>query len=445
MWSLMNTPLDSLGNEVDSLMFFRQDSFAVTTTYEGKLAKLLLSKSGPSYTILFQSYTDSLYLHFIGTDGYEYFKVGVLGEFLASIDSIITFDNFTFVDFFTSLQNWYSVYRFAENVNQEYTIFSIDTTVTNDSLDLPLRFEYLGERLEDDTITTGIGTFGCKKFLIQQGVSIVFILPPPLPPIVQPLVFIEDTVWIAESNWIVQDILPTTHVDLLFIGIDPFFIPGLVREIIDPATIPVELISFSAVSEAGNVKLTWSTATETNNSGFLIERTTPQSPPWQGGEGEARGGWRKIGFVTGSGTATETQEYSYLDRTIKASTYFYRLKQIDFNGQFEYSEVIEVEVDAPLTFELSQNYPNPFNPSTIIKYQIPEPGFATLKVYDLLGSEIAILVNEEKPAGIYEVEFNATSATGGLPSGIYFYRLQVYPANGGAGRYAETKKMVLMK
>ena len=99
----------------------------------------------------------------------------------------------------------------------------------------------------------------------------------------------------------------------------------------------------------------------------------------------------------------------------------------------------------PLQFEVYQNFPNPFNPTTTIKYQIPELSFVTLKVYDVLGSEIATLVDEDKPIGNYEVEFDAQSATGGLSSGIYFYRLQVYPVNGGAGSFVETKKMVLLR
>ncbi|MEJ2194693.1 MAG: hypothetical protein P8X73_07525 [Ignavibacteriaceae bacterium] len=190
-WNFMVTPLDSLNNEIDPDKFFRRDSFSVTTDYEGNLANLILSKEGPAQTIYSQPYTDSSYLHFLGTNGYEYFEVGGLGEFLEFVDSLISFDNFTFVDFFTSLQAWYSVYRFAENVNNEYTIFSVDTTVSNDSLDLNLRFEYLGERLEDETITTGIGVFACKKFLIQQGVSLLF------GPFPVPLVFVVVTVWIT--------------------------------------------------------------------------------------------------------------------------------------------------------------------------------------------------------------------------------------------------------
>ncbi len=227
LWNYMVTPLDSLNNEVITDIFFRQDSFAVTTNYEGKLANLMLSKEGLVQTIPFQPYTDSMYLHFMGMDGYEYFAVGGLGEFLKFVDSLITFDNFTFVDFFTSLETWYSVYKFGENVNSEYTIFSIDTTVSNDTLALSLRIEYLGERLEDETITTQKGPFACKKFLIQQGISILF------GPFPIPVASEEDTVWIAESNWIVQDVVPSAEVDLTFIGIEPIFLPGFKTEIVD--------------------------------------------------------------------------------------------------------------------------------------------------------------------------------------------------------------------
>jgi len=138
---------------------------------------------------------------------------------------------------------------------------------------------------------------------------------------------------------------------------------------------------------------------------------------------------------------------------LEAGKFQYRLKQIDFDGTFEYSNVIEVEIVPPLKFSLEQNYPNPFNPVTTIKYTIPTPpsssplakgrnevGFVTLKVYNVLGKEIATLVNEEKPAGSYEVKFNSveTLHATSLPSGVYFYQLR-------AGDYNETKKMILLK
>jgi photosystem II stability/assembly factor-like uncharacterized protein len=188
--------------------------------------------------------------------------------------------------------------------------------------------------------------------------------------------------------------------------------------------IPVELISFTATTIANELILDWSTATETNNSGFEILRFT------QNDDDE----WYKIGFVPGHGTTTETQHYSFRDNDVNPGKYQYKLKQINYDGTFEYSQIVEVEIPFVNEFSLSQNYPNPFNPSTVISYQLPIIGFVTLKVYDILGREVATLVNEEKPAGEYEVEFYGSELT----SGIYFYQLK-------AGQYSETRKMVLMK
>ena len=188
--------------------------------------------------------------------------------------------------------------------------------------------------------------------------------------------------------------------------------------------IPVELISFTAEFLESKLELNWTTATETNNSGFEILRFA------QNDNAE----WVTIGFVPGHGTTTETQHYSFTDNDVKPGKYQYKLKQIDYNGTFEYSQIVEVEIPFVTEFSLSQNYPNPFNPSTTIKFQIPELSFVTFKVYDVLGNEMRTLVNEEKSIGSYEVNFDAS----GLPSGIYFYRLK-------AGPFVETKKMLLLK
>jgi hypothetical protein len=190
--------------------------------------------------------------------------------------------------------------------------------------------------------------------------------------------------------------------------------------------IPVELTSFLVTAKQNSVLLEWTTATEINNQGFEIERQSI------GGEFE------KIGYVAGSGTTTEPNEYSFTDNNVSSRTYTYRLKQIDFDGSFEYSEEIEVEVSVLFGFSLQQNYPNPFNPVTTIKYQIPELSFVTIKIYDVLGNEIATLVNKEKPAGSYEVEFYPASGNLNLVSGIYFYQLK-------AGSFIQTKKMILLK
>ena len=192
-------------------------------------------------------------------------------------------------------------------------------------------------------------------------------------------------------------------------------------------TVPVELTSLSANVTGSNVSLKWSTATETNNSGFQVERRKTQN--------ERIDEWANIGFVNGHGTSTEQQSYFFNDQNLAAGKYLYRIKQIDFDGSFEYFELeSEVIVNAPNTFSLSQNYPNPFNPTTLIKFSIPVKGNVTLKVYDIIGNEVATLVNENKDAGTFEVNFSAEN----FSSGIYLYQLK-------SSSFIETKKMTLIK
>lgn len=189
----------------------------------------------------------------------------------------------------------------------------------------------------------------------------------------------------------------------------------------DP-TIPVELASFTALVSGKNVQLIWRTATELNNRGFEVERKF---------EGE---NWINIGFVPGKGTITEPSVYTFADLSVEKPRVSYRLKQVDFNGTFEYSKVIELDLGVPNKFELAQNYPNPFNPATSIKYSLASKSYVELKIYDILGKEVASLVNEIQDAGNYEVNFNA----GSLSSGVYFYELS-------AGSFNAKKKMMLIK
>jgi len=193
---------------------------------------------------------------------------------------------------------------------------------------------------------------------------------------------------------------------------------------VDPdSPLPVELASFSAILKDKEVLLNWSTATEVNNYGFDVERMR---------DGED---WKALGFVEGNGNSNSPKDYSFVDNNVSnAGTYYYRLKQIDNDGTYEYSNQIEVDFEAPNSLELNQNYPNPFNPSTTISFKLPEPGIVTLKIYNLLGEEIASLVDNYKQAGIHTFNFNAE----GLPSGMYLYRLST---NG----FTETKKMLFMK
>jgi hypothetical protein len=186
--------------------------------------------------------------------------------------------------------------------------------------------------------------------------------------------------------------------------------------------IPVELTSFTASVNEGNVVLNWSTATETNNHLFEIERKAETSE------------YITIGYVEGAGTTTEPQNYGYTDNKVETGTYTYRLKQVDFDGTFTYSNEVEVDVTAPLSFNLDQNYPNPFNPTTNISYSIPEAGNIILAVYNTVGEKVAVLVNGYSEAGHFDVSFNASN----LPSGVYLYKLQ-------SANSVQTKKMMLLK
>ena len=187
--------------------------------------------------------------------------------------------------------------------------------------------------------------------------------------------------------------------------------------------VPVELTSFAAnVNKSGNVILNWNTATEVNNQMFEIERRNEKTQ------------FVTIGYLNGNGTTTEPQQYTYIDKTVGTGSYYYRLKQIDFGGTYKYSDEIMVDVIGPLTFKLDQNYPNPFNPSTTIKYSIPESGNVKLLIYNMIGEEVAVLVNGQVKAGFYEKTFDASN----LPSDAYIYKLET-PG------YVQVKKMLLIK
>jgi len=188
---------------------------------------------------------------------------------------------------------------------------------------------------------------------------------------------------------------------------------------------PVELTSFAANVNGTNVNLNWSTATETNNSGFQVERSNGSA-------------FEVVGFVAGNGTTTQIQNYSFTDQNLAAGKYSYRLKQIDFNGTFEYSNTIEADVTVK-EFSLSQNYPNPFNPSTKISFSLASDSKVSLKVFDVLGQEVATLFNGQMTAGVKDVVFDASK----MNSGVYFYRIDASGVDG--QKFSSTKKMILTK
>ncbi len=195
--------------------------------------------------------------------------------------------------------------------------------------------------------------------------------------------------------------------------------------------IPVEFTSFTAKSQDRNVVLSWTTATETNSASFEVERTVLGSANWSA-----------VGSVRAAGTTTDEQIYTFVDRNLNTAKYQYRLKQIDLDGTFQYSSVVEVEVGLPMTFGLSQNYPNPFNPTTKIQYQVPADARVTLELFDATGQRVASLVSTELTAGYYAFDLSAGSY--GLASGIYFYRM-IAVESGSGKNFVETKKMVMLK
>lgn len=189
--------------------------------------------------------------------------------------------------------------------------------------------------------------------------------------------------------------------------------------------LPVTMLGFSAITSRNSVILKWETADEMNNSGFSIERK----------DGIAGAVWNIVSFIKGAGTSTVPLSYAFTDNKLAAGTYFYRLKQIDFNGNYEYFSLPgEVLIKAPGIFSVTQNYPNPSNPSSVIEFQIPEAGIVTMKIYDITGREVATVLNEYLSADFHSFKFDGS----GYASGIYFYTLT-------SGKYYKTNKMILVK
>lgn len=198
------------------------------------------------------------------------------------------------------------------------------------------------------------------------------------------------------------------------------------------SVVPVELTSFTANKNGDLVSLNWKTSSETNNAKFEIERAVNNSSE----ESEKSFRWETIGSIDGNGSTTSEHSYQFSDNVsnLQYETLSYRLKQIDLDGSFGYSEVVNIDNVLPMQFALDQNYPNPFNPVTTISYKIPEETHVVLDIYDILGNKVSTLVNENQNAGKYKLSFNATE----FASGIYIYQLR-------AGSFKDAKKMTILK
>jgi V8-like Glu-specific endopeptidase len=191
---------------------------------------------------------------------------------------------------------------------------------------------------------------------------------------------------------------------------------------VDSGIIPVELTSFTAVGYEDYAEISWITATETNNAGFSLERKSTNS------------NWIEVAFINGNGTTTETKAYNYVDEQLNVGAHSYRIKQIDYDGTFTYSKLVEVDITAPDNYALFQNYPNPFNPSTTIKFSVPAEAVVQLNIFNAIGEKVAEVFNGSLNAGYHEMIFDASALT----SGIYFYRLE-------SNEFVISKKMMLIK
>jgi hypothetical protein len=206
---------------------------------------------------------------------------------------------------------------------------------------------------------------------------------------------------------------------------------GLYYNNILDTTIPVELVSFGASVIDRTIQLNWVTTTETNNKGFSVERRSVTN--------NTQTNWESIAFVEGMGTSTQQTSYTYTDNSVNTGQYQYRLKQIDFDGTFSYSGIVEAEVSVPQEFVLEQNYPNPFNPSTNIKFSLPVESKVTIKIFNLIGQEVAEAVNGNYAVGNHTITIDGPS----LSSGLYFYTLNATGVDG--KEFTSTKKMLLLR
>jgi len=238
------------------------------------------------------------------------------------------------------------------------------------------------------------------------------------------------TVSHPDSTYTDEDIQLNTHYYYAATSIDIFDNESGFSNTVEIETtpIPVELSAFTARIDMNNVILEWGTASESNNYGFEIQRCQNEIKLFQ-----------KIGFVNGNGTTTTPNKYSFIDKDLSKNQYQYRLKQIDYNGDFEFSKVIEISVGPIEEFRLYQNYPNPFNPTTTILYSLPQSCHVELKIYNVNGQEVYKLVDEFQVAGQHNVKWDSSDFhTAKISSGVYYYRIK-------ALSYTKLRRMILLK
>ncbi len=238
-WYTKTVVLDSLNQEIDSLAAYTIDSLAGETTYKGYQAKYILGKTGLYETVTYQPYIDTSFVSLSGSDARTYFGLGNINSLLGLIDTTAIDSTLLGVlGLLSSVEGWYPTYKFTSSVGTNYTLFTKDTTIVVQDVTLPLRFQAQAKRVNDGPLTTEIGTFNCKKFVLSYSVKYI------LPPFISiTLITIPDTHYVAQGNWIVKTIAPSTTLDLSFVQLGTFTFPGRM-EVVIPPIIPTSVEDF---------------------------------------------------------------------------------------------------------------------------------------------------------------------------------------------------------
>ena len=224
-WLFKVSVLDSLNNEIDSSATYRIDSLSASGTYNGMSANFILSKNGAKATVQRQPFIDTDIVNLTGADGNSYFKASSIKNAASVFDSVGAGGAANLLRTLKSFEKWYSIYRFSSTVNLSYSVFKYDTTLTIDTIPMPMRFELKGTRLGDKGVITAAGTFSAKRFLMTFTISYLVTIPP-FPTVAIPIASIVDTTYIAPLNWVIERISPTTIMDFSKVGKGSYTVPG---------------------------------------------------------------------------------------------------------------------------------------------------------------------------------------------------------------------------
>jgi len=410
-----NVSISDYSEEIDTVEYHRRDMTVVPAIKPDGASQYIILYGG-----VFKKNIDLPYLNPIYVE-----QSGITVDY--SFEQQMSQYTCAYMSVFNSSDGGMHTTMFAGMSTNSYN--EITNTLEYDSLVPFINDITTISRKQDGTTTEAISD---TRFNALVGANAKFIVNPAIPK------FSNNVIKLSELNG-------RTHVGYMFGGIKgqlpnggPSTPSDLIYKIyITPdAPLPVELSSFYSNVSGRIVSLKWTTSVEENNSGFEVERISA---------GEiTSGNWTKVGFVSGGGNSSAPLEYSFDDKELNSGRYSYRLKQLDFNGNFEFHNLSgDVVIGTPIEFRLSQNYPNPFNPSTKISYDIPFEGNVTLIVYDTKGMEVMNLVNENLAAGFYSTEFNAGNDNN-LSSGAYYAVLNFNPA-GASNVLTNTIRMILVK